>query len=186
MPSLAPARVEDHGLEAAAYVPGSEADFDRLYRTSYQRIVRTLIGIVGSQPAAEDCAQEAFTRALRAWKSWRGDVPAEAWIHRIAINTAISHRRREKIRALPSLLTRLGAPEAGPHPDLHTDEISVVRELRRLPPRQAAAVVLRYYHGYTNREIAAALAVTERTVGNWLAQALGTLRDRLEVGRQVT
>lgn len=181
MSTIAPERAEDHGREAAAYAPGSDADFDRLYRTSYQRIVRTLIGIVGSQPAAEDCAQEAFTRALRAWKAWSGDAPAEAWIHRIAINTAISHRRREKIRALPSLLSRLGVPQPGPHPDLHTDEISVLRELRRLPPRQSAAVVLRYYHGYTNREIAASLGVTERTVGSWLAQALTTLRGRLEI-----
>ncbi|HZQ49729.1 MAG TPA: sigma-70 family RNA polymerase sigma factor [Candidatus Dormibacteraeota bacterium] len=164
-----------------AYTPGSAADFDRLYRLTYPRIVRTLFAIVGTRAAAEDCAQEAFTKALRAWQTWSGDVPAEAWIHRIAVNTAISHRRREQIRALPSLLRRLGAPPPGRDPAGHAEERSVVAELRRLPPKQAAALVLRHYQGYSNREIAASLGVTERTVGNWIAAALQTLRSRMEI-----
>lgn len=165
-----------------AYTPGSLADFDRLYRSSYPRVVRTLSGIVGSQSAAEDCAQEAFTRALRSWKRWHGAVPAEAWLHRIAVNTAISYRRREKIRALPSLLLRLGAPRAEDDPADWADSRSLVAELRRLPPKQSAAVVLRFYHGYTNREIAAAVGVSERTVGQRIADALRLLRKRIEVG----
>ena len=171
---------QELAVPEAAYMPGSEADFDRLYRASYQRVVRTLVGIVGSQHAAEDCAQEAFTRALRAWPRWRGDVPAEAWLHRIAVNTAISHRRREKIRELPSLLRRLGAPPSEGDPAARVQERTIVSELRRLPPRQAAALVLRHYHGYTNREIAAALGVSERTVGQRIADALVILRSRLD------
>jgi RNA polymerase sigma-70 factor, ECF subfamily len=170
----------DGDLLAAAYTPGSEADFDRLYRASYQRVVRTLVGIVGSQAAAEDCAQEAFTKALRAWSTWRGDVPAEAWLHRIAVNTAISHRRREQIRELPSLLRRVGAPQPEPDPAARAQERTIISELRRLHPKQSAALVLRHYHGYTNREIAAALGVSERTVGQRIADALALLRARIE------
>ena len=160
------------------YSPGIPGDFDRLYRASFARIVRTLAGIVGSLDAAEDCAQEAFTRAYRAWPSWEGKVPAEAWLHRIAVNAAISYRRREKVRALPSLLWRLGVPPVGPDP---AEEMNnrILSELRRLPPKQAAAVVLRYYHGYTNREVAASLGVSERTVGQRISDALATLRGRL-------
>lgn len=165
-----------------AYTPGSLADFDRLYRSSFPRVVRTLASIVGSKAAAEDCAQEAFTRALRAWSRWHGDVPAEAWLHFIAVNTAISYRRREKIRALPSLLLRLGAPPDQDDPVDWAESRSLVAELRRLPPKQSAAVVLRYYHGYTNREIAAAVGVSERTVGQRIADALAILRRRIEVG----
>ncbi len=143
-------------------------------------MVRTLIGIVGTVEAAEDCAQESFARAYRSWSRWRAEVPAEAWLHRIAVNTAISYRRREKIRSLPSLLLRLGAPPPQPDPIDHAHSRSVLAELRRLPPKQAAAVVLRYYHGYTNREIAASLGVSERTVGNRLAGALLVLRKSLE------
>ncbi len=46
-----------------------------------------------------------------------------------------------------------------------------MRALRKLPPKQAAALVLRHYHGYTNREIAAAIGVPERTVASRLAAA---------------
>jgi len=173
-------RLDVEAAQPRGYTPGSEADFDRLYRASYQRIVRTLIAIVGSQQAAEDCAQEAFAKALRVWPSWSGGVPAEAWMHRIAVNTAISHRRREQVRALPSLLRRLGAPPPGRDPATDADERSMLAELRRLPPKQAAALVLRHYHGYTNREIAAALGVSERTVGGRIADALATLRNRIE------
>lgn len=167
-------------LLPAAYTPGSAADFDRLYRTSYPRVVRTLVGIVGSQAAAEDCAQEAFTRALRSWSRWRGDVPAEAWLHRIAVNTAISHRRREQIRELPSLLQRIGAPKPQQDPAAAAQERTIISELRRLHPKQSAALVLRHYHGYTNREIAAALGVSERTIGQRIADALALLRARIE------
>lgn len=160
------------------YSPGIQGDFDRLYRASFARVVRTLAGIVGSLDAAEDCAQEAFTRAYRAWPSWEGKVPAEAWLHRIAVNTAISYRRREQIRALPSLLWRLGVPAAGPDPAEQV-ETRVLSELRKLPPKQAAAIVLRYYHGYTNREVAVSLGVSERTVGQRISDALATLRGRL-------
>lgn len=165
-------------LAEFGYSPGVPGDFDRLYRASFARVVRTLAGIVGSLDAAEECAQEAFTRAYRAWPSWEAKVPAEAWLHRIAVNTAISYRRREKVRALPSLLWRLGEPPAGPDPAEQANS-RILSELRRLPPKQAAAVVLRYYHGYTNREVAASLGVSERTVGQRISDALVTLRGRL-------
>jgi RNA polymerase sigma-70 factor, ECF subfamily len=171
---------EEGETERSTYTPGERADFDRLYTTSYKSVVRTLLVIVGTREAAEDCAQEAFTRALRAWSKWSGDVPAEAWLHRIAINTAITHRRREQIRALPSLLRRLGSPPPGPDPAENAQSRSVLAGLRTLPPKQAAALILRHYHGYTNREIATALRVSERTVGQRIADGLRTMRKRLE------
>jgi RNA polymerase sigma-70 factor (ECF subfamily) len=181
--ALAATSIEERKHEGInAYTPGSLVDFDRLYRASFARVVRTLGGIVGSQAAAEDCAQEAFTRALRSWPRWHGDVPAEAWLHRIAVNTAISYRRREQIRALPSLLFRLGTPPGDPDPADWANSRSLLAELRRLPPKQSAALVLRFYHGYTNREIAAALRVSERTVGQRIAKALAVLRKRIEIG----
>ena len=164
---------------ARPYTPGVHEDFDRLYQATYPRVVRTVAGIVGSLEAAQDCAQDAFMRAYHAWGDWRGDVPAEAWLYRIAVNTAISHRRRERIRALPSLLRRLGAPPPEPDPADRAASRAVLPELRRLPPRQSAALIFRYYHGLTNREIAASLGVSERTVGQRIADGLRTLRSRL-------
>jgi RNA polymerase sigma factor (sigma-70 family) len=178
---LAATRERDRELPlASSYTPGSSEDFDRLYRASYARIVRTLVGVVGSQEAAEDCAQEAFARALGAWSRWQAQVPAEAWLHRIAINTAISFKRKETIRALPSLISRLGPLRLHADPPDTAAATTLVDELRRLPPRQAAAIVMRYYHGYTNREIAAAIGVSERTVGQRITDGMARLRKRIE------
>jgi RNA polymerase sigma-70 factor (ECF subfamily) len=167
---------------AAEYEPGSKHDFDRLYQATYQRIFRSLVALTGSPAAAEDCTQEAFLKAFKQWKGWNGSAPAEAWVHRIAINTAISYRRRERLREVGELVRRLGRPH---HPDPTEAEIGpdLLRELKRLPPKQAVAIVLRHLHGYSNREIAAILGIPESTVATRLADAKKTLRSRLDPDR---
>ena len=160
-----------------AYRPGSAEDFDRLYRDSYARVLRTLIGVLRDRAAAEECVQETFVRAWRAWPRWRPDAPAEAWIHRIALNVALSHRRREALRTVVTRMLphdRTPAPSGDP-----ADRGELVAALRRLPAAQAAAIVLRHVHGYSNREIAASLGVAESTVSSRLAAA----RQRL--GREL-
>lgn len=146
--------------------PGNYEDFGRLYRQTYHRVLFTLHGVLRDASAAEDCAQEAYVRAFRAWPSWKPDAPAEAWLHRIAINVAISYRRRERIRALADRLQRHDAVQ--PADPGHLD---LMDALRRLKPRHAAVIVLRHHHGYSNREIAAALRIPESTVSAQLAAA---------------
>lgn len=159
------------------YEPGSDADFERLYRNTYRRVVGTLITLVRDQAAAEDCAQETYERAYRNWKTWRPDAPVEAWLHRIAINVAISDRRHQQIRQAGELVRRLGRPPTPPDPAAMAERSDLVRALKKLPAKQAAALVLRHYHGYSNREIGAALGVPEQTV----ASRLATARRHLQV-----
>jgi RNA polymerase sigma-70 factor, ECF subfamily len=160
------------------YRPGSAEDFDRLYEATYQRLFGTLIALLRDRTAAEDCVQEAYLRAYQAWPRWRPDAPAEAWLHRIAINVAVTHRRRERLREVGEVVRRLGVPAPVDPSDATAPEL--LRELRALPPKQAAALVLRHVHGYTNREIAHALGVPERTIASRLAAARARLQERLE------
>ena len=162
----------------SGYRPGSKADFDRLYQETYPRIFRTLATMLGDPAAAEDCAQDAFMKAFRAWPRWKADAPAQAWVHRIALNTAFSFMRKRRLREVGELIRRLGRPvEADPTETvIGTD---VIREIRRLPAKQAAVLVLRHVHGYTNREIAASLGEPESTVASRLMTAKQTLRARL-------
>jgi RNA polymerase sigma-70 factor (ECF subfamily) len=153
------------------YEPGSEADFERLYRNSYRRILGTLITLVRDQAIAEDCAQETFERAYRKWRTWKPEAPVEAWLHRIAINVAVSDRRHQRLRQAGELVRRLGRPAPGPDPSLLAERSDLVRAMKKLPTKQAAALVLRHYHGYSNREIGAALGVPEQTVASRLAAA---------------
>ena len=162
------------------YQPGSREDFDRLYRSAYPRVFRTLSAILGDPEEAEDCAQDAFVQAFQAWSRWRPDAPAEAWVHRIAVNRAISHRRRARLRTVGEILRRLGRPAQGVDPADAATKPDLLAALRTLPPKLSAAIVLRHYHGYNNREIATALGVSERTVGARLQQAAQRLRIVLE------
>lgn len=165
-----PPGIRDDAAERA-YIAGSDADFERLYRNTYRRILGTLITLVRDIPTAEDCAQETYERAYRSWSSWRPDAPAEAWLHRIAINVAISDRRHQRIRQAGEMIRRLGKPAPSPDPALIAEHSDMFRAIQKLPTRQAAVLVLRHYHGYSNREIAAALEVPEQTIASRLAAA---------------
>jgi len=162
------------------YTAGSQLDFDRLYRASYQRLLYTLLAVLHDYHAAEDCAQETFVRAYRSWQDWKPDAPAEAWLHRIALNVAFSYRRWHRLREVGEVVRRLGAPR----PDVEALDLGVQSDLldalRQLPPEQAATIIMRHHHGYTNREIATALGVPESTVASRLAAAKLRLRQELE------
>ena len=161
------------------YRPGSADDFERLYRESYSRLLYTLLAILKDRAAAEDCLQEAVARAFRAWPRWRPDSPPEAWLHRIALNVAFKYRRRERLREAGELVRRLGRPAPPPDPAAQVELGEVFDAVRRLPPEQAALIMLRHHHGYSNREIAAALGVPETTLGSRLAAAKKRLREDL-------
>ena len=163
----------------SSYTPGSEADFERLYQTSYGRILGTLTAMLGDRAAAEDCCQDAFERAYKKWDTWQPIAPAEAWVHRIAINAAVSYRRKMKLREVGEVIRRMGRPEGPPDPQVEIERRDLALALGKLPPKQAAAIVLRHYHGYTNRAIAQALGIPERTVASRLAIAKQRLRGML-------
>jgi RNA polymerase sigma-70 factor, ECF subfamily len=155
--------------------PGSREDFDRLYLAMHPRLVRTLTAVLGDAAAAEDCVQEAFVRAWRAWPRWRPEAPVEAWLYRIALNVSFSQRRRMKLRSMTERLLRpgLGRADAGVR-------ASPIRDaLARLPAREAAAVMLRHYHGYSRAETALILGLTERAVSLRLARARAILAREL-------
>lgn len=166
-------------MPGSAYRPGNYEDFGRLYRQTYHRVLFTLYGILRDPAAAEDCTQDAYVRAFRAWPSWKPDAPAEAWLHRIAINVGISYRRRQRLRIATDRLLRREAVEPG-----DTDRLDLMKALRQLKPRHAAVIVLRHHHGYSNREIAAALGIPESTVSAQLAAAKRQLVKQL--GERVT
>jgi len=164
-------------VDTPPYLPGSQEDFDRLYRDSYHHLLHTLLAVVRDRAVAEDCVQETFVKAYRAWPDWRADAPAEAWLHRIALNVAASRHRYERLRGVGELVRRLGRPSERVEDPTHDGELFVA--LRRLPARQAAILVLRHHHGYSNREIAAAMKAPESTIASRLAVAKRRLARQL-------
>ncbi len=84
------------------------------------------------------------------------------------------------MREVGQVMKRLGRPTLPPDPGSVAERSDLFNALRRLPPKQAAAIVLRHHHGYTNREIAAALEIPERTVASRLIAAKARLRQILD------
>src|SRR5712691_10528245 len=165
---------------AGVYEAGNEEDFEHLYQRSYGKILGTVTAMLGDRAAAEDCVQDAFERAYKKWPTWQPIAPAEAWVHRIAINAAVSHQRKMRLREVGEVIRRIGRPGLAPDPQDLIEHRVLATALAQLPPKQAAAIVLRHYHGYTNRAIAQALGIPERTVASRLAVAKSRLRVMLQ------
>src|SRR3954454_18081498 len=152
----------------SSYEAGNEPAFERLDQASYGKILGTLTVMLGDRAAAEDCAQDAFERAYKKWATWQPIAPAEGWVHRIAINAAVSYKRKMRLREVDEVIRRIGRPGSAPDPQVLAENSDLAAALAKLPPKQAAVIVLRHYHGYTNRAIAASLGIPERTVASRL------------------
>ncbi len=154
--------------------PSEVEDSAAFYERSYQAAFRTAYGIVGDAALAEDVTQDAFVAAYRARERFRGEAPARAWLIKIVINTALSAHRRAPIKplSLDEEVATVAAPQS--------DRLELERALDSLSPRQRAAVILRYYHGFDYAEIARLLGTTSGNVGSMLSRATASLRLELD------
>ena len=144
--------------------------FQVLLERHSEDVWRTLRAMVGAQ-AAEDCFQETFLAALRAYPRLRPDSSPRAWLLTIAHNKAIDHLRRAK-REHPAEIEATGT--APP-----TADGAIWSAVAALAPRQRAAVALRYIGDLSHREIAAAIGCSEEASRRSLHDGLETLRRQL-------
>jgi len=148
---------------------------EQLYRDRYRTFRDVLAGVVGSQDLAREVVQEAFARALRERRRFRGEGSLEAWVWRIALNVAL--KTRHELRREWALDWELPADPDGPDRDVRS-------AVEALPPRQRLVIFLRYYADLSYAEIANVMGVAEGTVAAALAQAkaeLGRVLDLEEV-----
>jgi RNA polymerase sigma-70 factor (ECF subfamily) len=151
--------------------------FPVLFEREYFNVYRTIRAMVLNDQEAEDLTQDAFTRAYRARLRYQPTAPPGAWLHRIAVNTAISHLRRQKLaRILPMRLYQ--APDDR---DYARSEARTMVEsaLAELSPKLRAAVYLHFYLGYSREEVAHALNIPSGTVASRIAKAMTVMRRKL-------
>ena len=126
--------------------------------------------------AGEDLLQSTL---LKTWSAWarvsRAENP-DAYVRRVMVNTAMKTRLRRWRGELPTeTLPEVAGPDAARTVD---ERDALTTAVRRLPPRQRAAVVLRYFADLDDQEIAAALDCSVVTVRSQISRALRALRVR--------
>jgi len=150
----------------------SREQLEDLYRRRYTAFRNGLLPLTASSESAHDAVQEAFARALRQRRQFRGDGSLEGWVWRIAFRVALAARREAPAATLEAAF---GLAEI-PHPERDPE---LAEALLRLPPRRRLVVFLRYFADLGYAEIAAICGISEGTVAATLAQAHGELRDTL-------
>lgn len=144
----------------------TDGEFNELYLRSYRRLVVVAYSVTESVAHAEEVVQDAYLQLLRRWDRVENK---EAWLRRAVVSLATSWLRRQIIERRVKDATRR-EPDA-------TACVNLRLMLTRLTPRQRAAVVLRYYEGLSEREIALALSCRAGTVKSLLSRAMAKLKE---------
>lgn len=159
--------------------------FEEFAAARLPAVLRFAAVLTGDRALAEDVVQEVLIRAHKRWARISSYDRPELYVRKMVVNEYLSWRRRSS-RIIPSgsscdVDDRL-APD---HAVQHAERTALVAELGKLPRRQRAVLVLRYYEGLPDRQIAEVLGCTPGTVRGYACRALATLRVEL-APKQVT
>jgi RNA polymerase sigma factor (sigma-70 family) len=146
-----------------------ELSFIELYYESFGSMVRLAFALTGSKTVAEDLVQDVF---VRVHAKWSGVQEPRAYLKRSVVNACRSAQRREARE-------RRGTLELV-EPSVELDGDELFDALARLPYRQRAAIVLRFYEGLPDAEVAAALDCRVGTVASLVHRGLAELRKVIE------
>jgi len=129
--------------------------FQRLLEEHRVDVYRFLVAAVGPQEA-DDCFQETFLSALRAYPSLRDGSNLRGWLFTIATRKAVDHWRSSKRRPLPvEAVPDVATPERA------DDRPELWRAVADLPPLQRAAVIHRYVLDLPYADVAVAIGTSE-------------------------
>ncbi len=166
---------------------GDTSAFARLVEFHQHEVFTLAMRLVGGDHAlADDVAQEAFIRAWRALPRFRGESAIGTWLHRITVNTALTHRTRRSRKAttaLESLPEIIDLRREG-DPALAAENLglrSILREaLAMLHEDQRRVVILKDLEGWPHHEIAESLGISVSAAKVRLHRGRRRLRARLE------
>jgi RNA polymerase sigma factor (sigma-70 family) len=172
-------RVEPHitsGPRRSTAVIATPPPFQRFVDRHREDVWRFLVASVGPIDA-EDCFQETFISALKAYPRLRPSSNLKAWVLTIAHRKAIDTHRQHARRPVPvaEVETLDGRAQASPR----SQDGELWQAVRELPPRQRSAVVLRFVADMPHREIADAIGCSEDAARQSLHEGLAKLRRRL-------
>ena len=146
--------------------------FQRLVDAHATSVHRYLVAALGRDEGA-DAFQETFLAALRAYPELRSAENLRGWLFTIARNKALDEHRARVRRPVPVAEADSGGSVAladGPDEELWA-------AVRELPPKQRAAVVLRFVNDFSHRDVARVLGCSEEAARRSLHEGLSKLRE---------
>lgn len=163
-----------------ATLAGDTSAFGKLVQRHQDRLYNTLVHVVGCEVEALDVAQDAFVQAFTKLASFQRNAAFYTWLYRIALNLAISRKRRKRTTAsIDQLQTDTGqepvTAASSPHQQLQQQEDidQVQQALALVTADHRIVLVLREIEDRSYEEIAEILQLP-----------LGTVRSRIHRGRQ--
>lgn len=152
---------------------------EELYRRFSPRMYAVCLRYAGKAEEAEDILQEGFIKVFKKMDSFRGDGSFEGWMRRIFVNTAIEHFRRKRY-LMPVTEKEENSMEGGYNSALDDlgakDILALVQELS---PGYRTVFNLYVVEGYTHKEIADMLGISEGTSKSQLSRAKVILQDKV-------
>jgi len=153
--------------------------FEEFVADRLDRLLRYATALTCDPHLAQDVVQDVLLRAGRRWSHIESMQAPDAYIRRMITNEYLSWRRRRAARTVASThsaLDALGTPVADPATG-YAERDAMRTRIAKLPRKQRAAILLRYYEDCTDAEIAEVLGCTAGTVRSHISRALATLRS---------
>jgi RNA polymerase sigma-70 factor (ECF subfamily) len=176
---------DDHAALVEAAKGGDRDAFERLVRLTYTDVYTLAYRLTGDQEDARDVVQEAYLRAFRGIRRFRGEAQFSTWMYRITANCAATHLGKRSRSRHEELSDDTVLADDRPQSDPHAmAEGQLLRErmneaLADLPPKLRAVVVLRDVYDLPHEAIARELGITEAAAKVRLHRARRRLRERL-------
>lgn len=156
--------------------PQQEREFREYVQARRSGLLRTAYLMCGDWHRSEDAVQSSMIKLYGAWSKTRPET-ADAYTRRIVTNTLIDESRRGWFRRERSYSDLPDGIADGTGPE---ERLTAVSALAKLPPRQRATLVLRFWEDLTVDETARIMRCSTGTVKSQTARGLQTLRDLYE------
>jgi RNA polymerase sigma-70 factor (sigma-E family) len=152
----------------------AEADFEAFVAAVGSRLLRVAYLLTGDLGQAEDLVQVTLERTALRWRRLEG--APEAFARQVLANAATDGWRRRRVRVTEVAITGTDVASVSDVAGRVALHRTLVDALRRLPPRQRAVLVLRYFEDLPEAEVAQILAISRGTVKSTASRALSRLR----------
>lgn len=147
--------------DIAAATTGDRMAFERLYRAHVDRVYSLCTRMLGDRGLAEEVTQDVFVRVWDKLPGFRGDSAFSTWLHRVAVNVTLSHRKSASVRgARAASDEELATPRYAQHSAVG-DRLDLNAAIAGLPRGARTVFVLHDVEGFTHEEIGEQLGITQ-------------------------